>query len=334
MEAEGIGTVSIPAPGDGAENGVGGAAPSPQSREAPGYEARSEGEARPRGGRVFLDFGGGGKIYALTEGVENVETFNSLEEVSEKLCPDTIVIDSLPGKFQKAAAELAKTGVTFLRLKSLGKLSEERKKNGVKKTNENDVKLLRELFKRHPDLFQPLSTAPEELEVRALTELWVELARQRKAAKRARTITEDPVATEVHKTLTRLTDVLEKRIHEKAMALPLYRRAVEELGIKGPCLAYIISHDSWALTNLPRDKLAVRYSMTDRHYRRRPLRSRLLILLGKAAVLHRHTRYDKIYDEYRRRRKKRWEAILRVAMRLLRDLRRLGRQTQTAGPPA
>jgi len=39
VEAEEAGTVSIPAPGDGAEC-VGGAAPGPQSRETPGLVAR------------------------------------------------------------------------------------------------------------------------------------------------------------------------------------------------------------------------------------------------------------------------------------------------------
>jgi len=40
VEAEEAGTVSIPAPGDGAETVEGGAAPGPQRREAPGLVAR------------------------------------------------------------------------------------------------------------------------------------------------------------------------------------------------------------------------------------------------------------------------------------------------------
>ena len=90
-----------------------------------------------------------------------------------KLNPDAVVVDSLPGKFQKTAAELGREGVVFLRLKRLKILSDERKGNGVRKTDENDVKLLREIFRRDINAFQPLFTSPEELEVRALTELWV-----------------------------------------------------------------------------------------------------------------------------------------------------------------
>jgi len=47
-EAE-AGTAPIPAPGDGAENGVGGAAPGPQGRETP--DIRSSDERKPRRGR-------------------------------------------------------------------------------------------------------------------------------------------------------------------------------------------------------------------------------------------------------------------------------------------
>ena len=287
---------------------------------------------------MFVDFGRG-KVYALTDKGEQVEVFDNLEDVIGKLCPNTVVIDSLPAKFQKTAAELTNTGITFLRLKNLKKISEERKSNGVKKTNENDVKLLRGLFYRHPEEFQPLSTSPEELEVRALTELWVGITRHKKMAKHARTTTEDQLVTEMHKTLTRYTKVLAKRIHEKAMALQLYRKAVEELGVKGPMLAYIICHDAIALTTLPKDRLAVRYCMTRRFWKRRPFRSRLLTLLAAAAVINGHPKYRKIYEEYRQKGKRHWSAILRVAMRMLRDLRQLSRQehrqlNQRAGPPA
>jgi len=321
------------------------AAPAPGSPETSVLAVGARGDWAPspatrqgvQGGRVvFVDFGRG-KVYAVTADGEEVYTFDSIEDLVGKLSPNAVVIDSLPGKLQKSASELATTGITFLRLKNLGKLSEERKNNGVKKTDENDVRLLKTLYHQHPDLFQPLFTSPEELEVRALTEMWVELAGQRKAARRARTTTEDPVATETYKTLTRLINRLAKRIHEKAMVLPLYRKAVEELGLKGPTLAYIISHDAIALTALPRDKLAVRYAMIDRNYRKRPLRSRLLILLACTAVLNGHPRYSQIYQHYRQKGKRHWQAILRVAKRLLRDLRQLkedGQQTQKAGPPA
>jgi hypothetical protein len=56
-----------------------------------------------------------------------------------------------------------------------------------------------------------------ELEVRALTELWVELARIKKVAKNTRTTTNDPLSAETHKVLQRYADRLATRIHEKTM---------------------------------------------------------------------------------------------------------------------
>ncbi len=283
-----------------------------------------------RGKVVFVDFGRG-RVYALTADSDDVSEFDSLVEMVDRLSPAVVVVDSLPNNLQKTAAEIARTGIVFLRLKSLGKLSEERRVNGIEKTDRNDVRLLKTVYSQNPNLFQPLFTSPEELEVRALTEMWVELVGQRKAAKHARTTTDNPVAEEAHKTLRRLVDKLSKEIHEKALSLPLYRKAVQEMGLKGPILAYIISHDSVALTTLPRDRLDIRYDMTDRHWRGRQLRSRLLILLASSIVLHRHPRYRKIYEYYRRKGKEHWPAILRVAKRILRDLRQ---QTQRAGLPA
>ncbi len=279
---------------------------------------------------VFADFGRG-RVYALTDDGEDVSTFDSLVDLVERLSTTIIVVDSLPNKLQKTAAELAKTGITFLRLKDLKKVSEERENNGVGKSDENDVRLLRTLYRRQPELFQPLFTSPEELEVRALTELWVELVGQRKAAKRARTTTENHVAVEAHKTLRRLVDKLSEEINEKSMKLPLYRKAFEEMGLKGPALAYIISHDSLALATLPRDRLAVRYCMTRLSWKNKTLRSRLLILLTSAAVLHKHPKYGKLYEHYRQKGKRHWPAILRVAKRILRDIHGLARKT---GPPA
>ncbi len=118
-----------------------------------------------RGGKiVFVDFGRS-KVFALTDDGDEVLVFNNLVELVERLRPAVIVLDNLPGKLQSAAVELAKTGITFLRLKDLKKLSEERKKNGLKKSDENDVVMLRALFRRNPDNFQPLFSTPEELTV-------------------------------------------------------------------------------------------------------------------------------------------------------------------------
>jgi hypothetical protein len=100
-------------------------------------------------GVVYMDFGKN-KIYALTDDGDEVMVFNNLAELAERLRPAVIVLDNLPGKQQNAAAELAKNGITFLRLKDLKKLSEERKNNGVKKSDENDVVALRTLFPPKP----------------------------------------------------------------------------------------------------------------------------------------------------------------------------------------
>jgi hypothetical protein len=170
-----------------------------------------------------------------------------------------VVADSYPRKLQPTITRLG--GATFLRLRDLKKLSEERRNNGLRKTDENDVKALREMFYKAPGLFQPLYASPVELEVRALTELWIELAGIKRAAKYARTTTDDPLAVETHRTLQRYADRLAFRIHEKAMELPLYRMAVERLGLKGPSLAYIVSHDSIVFKTLSRTGLETRYEL-------------------------------------------------------------------------
>ncbi len=282
----------------------------------------------PGGKVVFVDFGRK-KIYALMDGGDELLVFDSLSAMVEKLKPSTIVVDDIPRTQQNAVAELARSGVVFLRLKHLEKLPEERKKNGVRKSDESDVRLLRMMYHRHPGLFQPLSTSPEELKVRALTELWAELARLKMSAKRARTITDNTIVVEAHKTLKRLIEELSEEIHEEALKIPLYRAVVDKLGFRGPTLAYLVSHDGWALTTLPRDKLITRYGLTLNG--KRTLKRNLLILLANTAVLHKHPKYWGIYDHYRRKVKGHWGANLRVAVKILRDIHGLARK---AGPPA
>ncbi len=297
---------------------------------APGPAAR---HGAQRGKVVFVDFGRG-RVYALTADSDDVSEFDSLVEMVDRLSPAVVVVDSLPNKLQKTAAGIARTGIVFLRLKSLGKLSEERRSNGIRKSDDNDVRLLKTVYNKNPNLFQPLFTSPEELEVRALTEMWVELAGQKKSAKHARTTTDNPVAEEAHKTLKRLVKKLSKEIHEKAMDIPLYRKAFEELGLKGPTLAYITCHDGWALTTLPRERLILRYHMTGRRkHRRRNTRSGLLIKLAMSAVVNKHHRYYEVYQRYLERfkaegrKKAHWKAVLRVAERMLKDLHSLAKRT-------
>jgi hypothetical protein len=294
--------------------------------------------SRQAGGEVvYVDFGRN-KIYAITDESNEILVFNNLVELAERLRPAVIVVDSLPGKFQETAAELAKTGVTFLRLKDLKKLSEELKNNGVQKSDENDVVALKILFHRNIGDFQPLNETSEELTVRALTELWVQEAFLKKVSKQARTTTRHPVATEIQKTHRRLVEKLAEEIHREAMKLPLYRLTFERLGLKGPALAYLLSHDGWALRTLPREKLIFRFQITGRRkHRRRKTKSKLLIMLAMSTVLNKHPRYYQLYQKHFERFKaegrnssKRayWKTILRVAERILRDLHSLAKNTK------
>jgi hypothetical protein len=314
--------VAAPAPGSpnatGLTEGAGDGTrclPSPDKAQAP----------MGRGGAVFLDFGRS-KIFAVTDDSDEVLVFNNLTELVEKLRPAVVVLDSLPGRLQNTAAELAKTGIIFLRLKDLKKLSEERKNNGVKKSDENDVVVLKTLFRRNSDDFQPLFETPEELTVRRLTELWLQMTSLKKSSKQARTTTDDQLAVEVHRTQVRIVERLAEEIHGKALKLPLYRLTNEKLGLRGPTLAYILSHDGWAFKTLNSDKLQVRYQLVPLR-RRRSKRSRLLIMLANTAVLNNHPRYRPIFEKYmvkfQGQRYAYWKAVLRVARRILRDLRLL-----------
>jgi hypothetical protein len=276
---------------------------------------------------VYVDFGRN-KVYALTDENNEILVFNNLAELAEKLRPAVIVLDSLPGKLQNTAAELAKTGITFLRLKDLKKLSEERRNNGMRKSDENDVAVLKTLFLRNSDDFQPLFTAPEELTVRELTEEWATFTLMKKVSKQKRTTTTHPLAIKAHKTLRNIVDELYEEIHREAMKLPLYRLTFERLGLKGPVLAHLISHDEFALKTFPRDRLLRRYHLLP-PFQRWNKRSRLLLILANSTILNKHPRYYGIYlryiEKFKDRRRKHWKATLRVARRILVDLKRLAK---------
>jgi hypothetical protein len=312
----------------------GGLLPGSMGEAAPGLRGREtpqKGDERtlPIGGReskiVFTDFGRS-RIFAVTDDSDEVMVFNNLVELAESLRPAVIVLDNLPGKLQSMAAELAKTGITFMRLKDLNKLSEERKKNGLPKSNENDVILLKTLYRRESESFQTLCMMPDELLVRELSELWAAFTIMRKTSKQKRALTRHPAVLEAYKELRKLIDELSEEIHRKALGLPLYRQAFEELGLKGPALAYLLSHDGWAFKTLNGDKLQVRYQLVPLR-RRRSQRSRLLIMLANTAVLNNHPRYRPIFEKYMEKfqgqRYAYWKAVLRVARRILRDLRLL-----------
>jgi hypothetical protein len=299
--------------------------PSPDKAQAP---------MGRRGGTALIDFGRN-KVFAVTDDSDEVLVFNNLTELVEKLKPAVIVLDSLPGKFQVTAAELAKTGITFLRLKDLKKLSEERKNNGTEKSDENDVVMLKTLYRRNPDIFQPLFETPEELTIRRLTELWLQMTSLKKSSKQARTTTDNQLAVEIHRTQVRIVERLSEEIHREALKLPLYGLADEKLGLRGPVLAYILSHDGWAFKTLDSDRLQVRYRLVPLR-RRRSKRSRLLIMLANTAVLNNHPRYRPIFEKYMERFQGQkyayWKAVLRVARRILRDLRLLANE-QTLWTP-
>ena len=157
----------------------------------------------------------------------------------------------------------------------------------------------------------------------------------KKVAKQKRTATNHPIAVEIHRTHRRLVERLAEEIHMEALKLPLYRLTFEQLGLKGPALAYLLSHDGWALKTLDSDRLQVRYRLVPLR-RRRSKRSRLLIMLANTAVLNNHPRYRPIFEKYRERFQGQkyayWKAVLRVARRILRDIRLLA-NGQTAWAP-
>jgi hypothetical protein len=281
---------------------------------------------------VFVDFGRN-KVYALEDDGDEVMVFDDFAEMVEKLKPKLVVADAYPRKLLPLLANLAENGITFLKLKDPKLLAEARRRYGYRKSDENDVKLLRQMRPRNNIETQTLS--PDEVSVRALTELWVQMADLKKNSKQARTSINHPLAREIHRENRRLVEKLAEEIHKEGMKLPIYRVTFEQL--KGPALAYLISHDGWVLKTLPRDKLILRFQMTGRRrYKGRKTRSKLLIMLATSTVLNKHPRYHEVYRRYfekfeaegDNRKKAYWKAILRVAERILRDLHSLAKNTK------
>jgi hypothetical protein len=177
-----------------------------------------------------------------------------------------------------------------------------------------------------------------ELEVRALTELWVEMAGIKRAAKYTRTTTNDPLVIETHRVLRRYTERLATRIHEKAMGIELYSMAVERIGLKGPALAYVISHGGLMLKTMSRERLIFRFQLSGRH-KKRDMKSRLMIILARSAVFKRHQGYYQVYQRFFERfqtkgygRRAFWKSILRVAERILKDLHTLAKSQTPRSP--
>jgi hypothetical protein len=321
-----------PAPGPGR----GETAPGLRGRETPQKGDRRTLPIDVGRGRkiVFVDFGRN-KVYALEDDGDEVMVFDDFAEMVEKLKPSVVVADDYPRKLLPILANLAENGITFLKLKDPRLLAEARRRYGYIKSDENDVKLLKQL--RPGNNIETQTLNPDEVSVRALTEIWVQEAFLKKVSKQARTTTSHPVATEIQKTHRRLVEKLAEEIHKEALKLPLYRLVFEQLGLKGPALAHVVSHDGWALRTLPRDKLILRFQMTGRRrYKGRKTRSKLLIMLAASAVLNKHPRYHEVYRRYfekfeaegNNRKKAHWKAILRVAEKILRHMHSLAKNTK------
>jgi hypothetical protein len=157
----------------------------------------------------------------------------------------------------------------------------------------------------------------------------------KKVSKQKRTTTNHPLAIKAHKTLRNIVDELSEEIHREAMKLPLYRLTFERLGLKGPALAHLISHDEFALKTFPRDRLLRRYHLLP-PFRRWNKRSRLLLILANSTILNKHPRYYGVYlryiEKFKDRPRKHWKATFRVARKILVDLKRLARENGRQTP--
>jgi hypothetical protein len=189
----GPGEMGRPAPGPN----VGGDAPVPQRRET-----LETGDRRTlpigvgRGSKiVFVDFGRN-KVYALEDDGDEVMVFDDFAEMVERLKPLVVVADAYPRKLLPILANLAENGITFLKLKDPRLLAEARRRYGYIKSDENDVKLLKQI--RPGNNIETQTLNPDEVSVRALTELWVQMADLKKNSKQARTSINHPLAREIH----------------------------------------------------------------------------------------------------------------------------------------
>jgi hypothetical protein len=201
--------------------------------------------------------------------------FGGFLEMFEKLRPTMVVADSYPRRLLPTMTRLG--GATSLRLRDLKAVSEVRRNNGLKKTGENGVKVLRGMFY---------------------------------VAKHTRTTTDDSLVDETHRALQCYADRLATRIHEKAMEL-------RSTGwpSRGSVLRILYWPTSSPTTpssfkTLSRTGLETRYELFRHPWRGRGLRSQLLIRLAYATVTHRNQRYLAVYESYRQRGKRQWQAIL------------------------
>lgn len=278
---------------------------------------KNDGTSRTVIRRVFVDFGLG-KVYCLADGGDKVTEFTDLKQVVERLKPDEVVADSYPRRCLETMRELMKEGVKFLRLVDLNLLTSHRKLNGIEKSDENDVKILREIFEARPESFRELEM--DRVLLMLLTEQWGIFNDLRKKVKQ---VSIENIADETYKELSNTVKRLSRRVVKEADKLPLYRKIVEETGIRGPSLAYIVAHHYDDLLTLPRDKLVTKFQLIKRNHKRRRKSSQILIKLAWS-ISQKNNKYKAVYRHYYEKfkgyRHRKWKAILRVAHKLLRDI--------------
>lgn len=275
-------------------------------------------------GRVFVDFGWG-RLYAMLEEGDGVRVFKDFGEVFS-LRPTAVVTDSVPRSYTSEVMEMVEKGVRLFQLRDLRKMGEGRRDNNVTKTHENDVRVIRSLYKEHPQLFVELD-APL-LRLKHLTEKWFIANSYRKQV-------EAEGFEEGARGLRNECKKLSRRIHKEALGIPLYRRVCERFGLKGPSLAYIVSHRYHEFLTESKHRLAVKFDLIPRQHRRRRRISQVLVALAYSVVRNKHTRYYTVfqhyYEKFGKGRKAFWKAILRVAIRILRDINHLAKNSTDNG---
>jgi hypothetical protein len=286
----------------------------------------------PQQPTVFIDFGAG-KVYALPDNSDEVITFADLKELIQKLRPAVVVADNYPRSTLLQITEMATNKITFLKYKQLRKVAEARRLNGLKKSNKNDALIIRQLYYHSPEDFTCLFHLPEELPVRLELGIWRKTAAVVKLYKSDST-TPSKEVKDMLTTAKRVLKRLSIKIHIMALSLPLYRLASEELGLKGPTLAYIISYDYQDFIKLGRDKLYRKYQLTHGKKKYRTFKSQLLYMIANNAVLNKNPRYIATYvrlnKKYRDqgRRNARNMAVWGVAQKIVEDLRRIARKIE------
>jgi len=223
----------IPAPGDGAEC-VGGAAPGPQSREAPAQGRRTDDDtaAIGGGGRFYCDVhrtrrnGEGFRITFTTDGVSfrHVDSFADVPAREG----DALFVDTLPLQHTDGVIELLRRGVEVYYLRRLTLLAKRREELRLPKTARNDVKALMTIgerwFRRVTEDFLVMRRMIATF--RSLLKTHQQLVNKSKALSEDEGSLLKPAIKAVEEQMGKLAE----RIAEEAgRRCPAYNRLVEEL---------------------------------------------------------------------------------------------------------